>query len=134
MVNENYSTLWEFWDSWQGTKNHAWSGGPLVIMSKCFAGITPIEAGYEKVKIDPQYNLSHNMSCTVPGVKGLIALNYEKTAENYIINLVIPQGVKAVLYVPAGAVVNINSDIYYKNGEYINSDRTGDVEIIEKSA
>ena len=134
MVNENYSTLWEFWDSWQGTKNHAWSGGPLVIMSKYFAGITPIEAGYEKVKIDPQYNLSHNMSCTVPGVKGLIALNYEKTAEDYIINLVIPQGVKAVLYVPAGAVVNINSDIYYKNGEYINSDRTGDVEIIEKSA
>ncbi len=134
MVNENYSTLWEFWDSWQGTKNHAWSGGPLVIMSKYFAGITPIEAGYEKVKIDPQYNLSHNMSCTVPSVKGLIALNYEKTAEDYIINLVIPQGVKAVLYVPAGAVVNINSDIYYKNGEYINSDRTGDVEIIEKSA
>ena len=49
MVNEDYSTLWEFWDEWQGTKNPAWSGGPLVIMSKHFAGITPIEAGYEKV-------------------------------------------------------------------------------------
>ncbi len=54
MVNEDYSTLWEFWNSWQGTMNHAWSGGPLVKMSKHFAGITPFEAGYEKVKMGPQ--------------------------------------------------------------------------------
>ena len=52
MMGEDYSTLWEFWDSWRGTMNHAWSGGPLVIMSKHFAGITPVEAGYEKVKIN----------------------------------------------------------------------------------
>ena len=70
MMCEDYSTLWEFWESWQGTKNHAWSGGPLVIMSKHFAGITPLEAGYEKVKIDPQYTLFDTISCTVPGVKG----------------------------------------------------------------
>ncbi len=68
MMNEDYSTLWEFWDSWRGTMNHAWSGGPLVIMSKHFAGITPLEAGYEKVKIEPQYPLSDSISCTVPSV------------------------------------------------------------------
>ncbi len=50
MMSEDYSTLWEFWDSWRGTMNHAWSGGPLVIISKHFAGITPLVAGYEKVK------------------------------------------------------------------------------------
>ena len=33
MVEDEYSTLWEYWDT-EGTKNHAWSGGPLVIMSK----------------------------------------------------------------------------------------------------
>ena len=62
MVGADYSTLWEFWDAWQGTKNHAWSGGPLVIMSKHFAGISPASAGYESVKIDPQYTLSDSMS------------------------------------------------------------------------
>ncbi|MBO5774015.1 MAG: alpha-L-rhamnosidase N-terminal domain-containing protein, partial [Clostridia bacterium] len=51
MVTEDYSTLWEFWNSWQGTMNHAWSGGPLVIMSKHIAGITPLDAGYEIVNI-----------------------------------------------------------------------------------
>lgn len=33
MVDENYSTLWEYWNT-EGTKNHAWSGGPLIIVSK----------------------------------------------------------------------------------------------------
>lgn len=131
MVNEDYSTLWEFWNSWQGTMNHAWSGGPLVIMSKHFAGIAPIEAGYEKVKIQPQYALSDSLSCTVPSVKGLITLNYEKASEGYVVDLVLPDDVKADLYVPLGATVNINSELYYQNGEYVDSDRIGAVEIVE---
>ncbi len=108
MMSEDYSTLWEFWDSWRGTKNHAWSGGPLVIMSKHFAGITPLEAGYEKVEIKPQYDLSDSMSCTVPSVKGLITMSYEKVGGDYVVNLTLPQGMKAVLYVPSGATVNVN--------------------------
>ncbi|MBE6748200.1 MAG: glycoside hydrolase [Ruminococcaceae bacterium] len=131
MMNEDYSTLWEFWDSWRGTKNHAWSGGPLVIMSKHFAGITPLEAGYKKVKIEPQYALSDKMGCTVPSVKGLITLNFEKTDGAYNINLTLPQDMNAVLYVPDGATVNINSKSYYRNGEYVNGEN-GKVEIVER--
>lgn len=131
MTNADYSTLWEFWDPWRGTKNHAWSGGPLVIMSKHFAGITPIEAGYEKVEINPEYSLSDSMNCTVPSVKGLITLNYEKTAEVYIVNVTVPQNMKTVLYLPTNAVVYINSAVYYQNGEYVNGGNT-DVEITEK--
>lgn len=133
MVDADYSTLWEFWDAWRGTKNHAWSGGPLVIMSKHFAGITPLEAGYEKVKIEPQYTLSDSISCTVPSVKGLITLNYEKVSDNYVINLTIPQDMNAVLYVPTNAVVNINSELYYQNGEYVKGDKIGEIEIVEKT-
>ena len=133
MMCEDYSTLWEFWNSWQGTKNHAWSGGPLVVMSKHFAGIAPLEAGYEKVKIDPQYALSDSISCTVPSVKGLITLNYEKSDGNYTVDLTLPQEMKAVLYVPENAVVNINSEPFYRNGEYVNGNETCDIEIAEKS-
>ena len=132
MMCEDYSTLWEFWESWRGTKNHAWSGGPLVIMSKHFAGIIPLEAGYEKVKIEPQYALSDNISCTVPSVKGLINLNYEKADGNYVIELNIPQGLDTVLYVPTGATVKINSELFYKNGEYVADKDNSNVEVIEK--
>ena len=117
MVSADYSTLWENWDMYWGTKNHAWSGGPLVIMSKYFAGITPLETGYEKVKIDPQYDLNDNMTCTVPSVKGLITLDYQKNSDNYVVNLTLPQDMNAILYVPKGAVVNCEA---------------GNVEIIEK--
>ncbi len=133
MMSEDYSTLWEFWDSWRGTKNHAWSGGPLVIMSKHFAGIAPLEAGYEQVKIEPQYNLSDSINCTVPSIKGLITLKYEKINGNYIIDLTVPQDMKAVLYVPAGAEVNINSEPFYQNGEYVNGNKIIKTEIVEKA-
>lgn len=43
MVEEDYSTLWEFWDK-SGTMNHAWSGGPLIILSKHLAGEQPMGA------------------------------------------------------------------------------------------
>ena len=130
MVNEDYSTLWEFWNSWQGTMNHAWSGGPLVIMSKHFAGIAPLEAGYGNVEINPQYALSDSLSCTVPSLKGLITLNYEKIAEGYAIDLTLPEDMKAVLYVPEGAQVKVNAETYYQNGECVSG---GNVEIIEKT-
>ena len=131
MVCEDYSTLWELWNSWGGTKNHAWSGGPLVIMSKHFAGITPLEAGYEKVKIDPQYALSENINCTVPGVKGLITLDYKNVSGQCTINLILPEGVKAELYVPSDAAVTVNSELYYMNGAYADG-TTGKIEIICK--
>ena len=131
MMSEDYSTLWEFWDSWRGTKNHAWSGGPLVIMSKHFAGITPAEAGYEKAEINPQYTLSDSMNCTVPSVKGLITLDYKKTADKYIVNLTLPQDMKAVLYIPDGAEVIVNSETYFTNGEYTNGN-ADNVEVAEK--
>ncbi len=132
MISADYSTLWENWDMFWGTKNHAWSGGPLVIMSKHFAGITPLEAGYERVEIDPQYTLSDKLNCTVPSIKGLITLDYEKTDGNYIINLTIPQDMNTVFYVPENATVSINSEQFYINGEYINENNKHNIEIIEK--
>ena len=131
MVSADYSTLWENWDMNWGTKNHAWSGGPLVIMSRHFAGIAPTDAGYESVKIDPQYTLHDTLSCTVPSVKGLITLNYQKTAEGYNVDVTLPLDMNTTLYVPVGAVVKINSELYYQNGEYVNG-TPKNVEIIEK--
>ena len=108
--------------------NHAWSGGPLVIMSKHFAGITPAKAGYEKIKIEPQYAMSDSMSCSVPSVKGIITLSYEKTDDCYNVNVTLPQNTDAVLYIPDGAVVTVNSVLYYQNGGYVSG--MGNAEII----
>ena len=119
MMHTDYSTLWEFWDSWRGTKNHAWSGGPLVIMSKHFAGITPIIAGCDYIEIKPQYSLFNNMSCTVPSVKGIITFEYEKVDEAYTVRVTLPEEMFAVLSVPRGATVYVNGHVYYINGQNV---------------
>ncbi len=110
MIDEDYSTLWENWIKKDGTSNHAWTGGPLVIMSKHFAGIRPTVAGYEKAEIRPQYGLLKNISCTVPTVKGDIALSIASDEDKTSVNLTCPEGIQIDLFVPESAVVTVNNE------------------------
>ncbi len=73
MVEEEYTTLWEYWNK-DGTKNHAWSGGPLITMAKYIAGIRPGAVGYEKVVIKPHLGHLKHIKCRVPSVKGEIVV------------------------------------------------------------
>ena len=61
-------------------------------------------------------------------------MSYEKIDGAYNVNLTVPQGTKAVLYVPADAVVNVNSKPFYQNGKYINDTTSADVEVVEITA
>ncbi len=112
MIAEDYSTLWENWVKSWGTANHAWTGGPLVIMSKHIAGIKPLSAGYEKAEIKPQYDLHNNISCTVPTVKGFIKISYEKKNGNTVINLEYPEGCEVTLHTPKNATVTANGKTF----------------------
>lgn len=111
MIDEDYSTLWENWIKKDGTSNHAWSGGPLVIMSKHIAGIKPLSAGYKEIEIKPQYNLHNRIDCTVLAVNGFIKFSYELKDENAIINLEYPEGCKVTMHIPDNAVVTVNGKI-----------------------
>ncbi len=111
MIDEDYSTLWENWIKKDGTSNHAWSGGPLVIMSKHIAGIRPLEAGYEKFEINPQYALHKNISCTVPSVKGEIKFDYALEGSKAVINIKYPESIQAVLHLPENAEVTVNGRV-----------------------
>ncbi len=108
MINEDYSTLWENWIKGDGTSNHAWTGGPLVIMSKHIAGIKPLTAGYEKTEINPKYNLHKTISCTVPTVKGYIVFDYKQENGKNLISLEYPENLEIVLHLPENAVVTVN--------------------------
>ncbi len=119
MIEEDYSTLWENWIKKDGTSNHAWTGGPLVIMSKHIAGIKPLTAGYEKIEIKPQYNLHDNISCTVPAIIGDIKLDIETINNKTIIKLEYPEKSEVVLYVPENAVITANGKEYTANNSVL---------------
>lgn len=108
MIEEGYSTLWENWIKKDGTSNHAWTGGPLVIMSKHVAGIKPLAAGYEKIEVRPQYGLHKNISCTVPAIIGEIKLDITEDDGKTKINLEYPESSQVVLYLSENADLTVN--------------------------
>ncbi|MBQ7547192.1 MAG: glycoside hydrolase [Clostridia bacterium] len=118
MIREDYSTLWERWTKIGGTRNHAWSGGPLVIMSKYFAGVRPVKAGYSEFLIRPQIPLGDAVTCVVPSVRGSIRVAASRTADAFILDADVPKDTTAHICLPYthGQTVTLNGRVLYHNG------------------
>lgn len=99
MVSYDYTTLWEYWNK-DGTLNHAWSGGPLITMSKYMAGIKPLDTAYKTFEIKPHMGNLEYIKCTVPSVKGNIDLEIRKAASQITMCVTIPQNATAKVYLP----------------------------------
>ena len=120
MVNSEKacSTLWENWNYDIGTKNHAWAGGPLIIMSKYFAGIEPLEKGYDVISIKPQFGDLTKISSKVTTVKGDIELDAEKSDNMLSMKINVPSRTKvAVERVSSNPEIVINGKTVYKKGK-----------------
>ncbi len=76
--SEAYSTLWEHFGLVNGTKNHAWTGGPLITMSKHMAGISPTKPGYAEYRVEPRLGELKFVDCSVYTIAGDITLNCSK--------------------------------------------------------
>lgn len=117
-----YSTLWEFWDKTKGTKNHAWSGGPLITMSKYMAGIRPLTHGYKTYLIEPRMGSLNRIEARVPAVIGNIMVSLEKDCEKFFrMDVTAPEGGKATLSIPCckfadTADITINGIKVIENG------------------
>ena len=99
--NEN-STLWEDFKI-LGTKNHAWSGGPLTLLYQYAAGITPLKPGFEVVSIRPLVTGLNNINASMESVKGQISVQISFDSERYFIKVMLPSAVSGKLSVPKGA-------------------------------
>ena len=99
MTEYEYSTLWEYWNT-DGTRNHAWSGGPLITMSKYIAGIRPIDSAYSRFEIKPHMGELSFIKCTVPSIKGDIALTIKQLDGRVNMSVTIPENTIAEVYLP----------------------------------
>ncbi len=124
MIREDYSTLWEHWKKLLGTRNHAWSGGPLVILSKYFAGVRPTKAGYAAYVIRPQLTKPDTVECVVPSVKGYIRVTEAKTDRSFTLDAVLPKDAAAQIFLPYadGQTVRSNGAVIYRNGRFTETD------------
>lgn len=80
--NEN-STLWEDFHI-LGTRNHAWSGGPLTILFKHFAGIT-VEKG--RVVVNRELHVLDRVRCVVPSARGNVIISKRRDGARVLVSI-----------------------------------------------
>lgn len=81
--NEN-STLWEDFHI-LGTRNHAWSGAPLTILFKHFAGIS-VQKG--RVIVNKNLHVLERIRCVVPSAKGRVIVTKRRQGATVLVSVV----------------------------------------------
>lgn len=106
MVNDpDHSTLWEFFAGPEqdaaGTFNHAWTGGPLTMMSRYAAGIQQIKPGFAEFAVRPQLGSMKAVEAKVHSANGKIKVDIDaKNADVYKLNATVPESTIAQVHLP----------------------------------
>ena len=106
------TTLWEGWGIGNegfggGTINHAWSGGPLTIMSQYFAGIEPTSPGFATYRILPRPGTLRQIRANVTTVKGDIGVELAATPDSFSLKLNSPAKTLATVGIPGDSIDHI---------------------------
>lgn len=96
MINNypNYTTLFELWTTRGGSINHAWTGGPLTLLSQYVCGIVPTSPGFETFKVCPQMGSLKEASAVVDTKYGCIKVSVERKGKKLKVNVDAPEGTR----------------------------------------
>lgn len=106
MVDDpNHTTLFEGWGVGKdgfggGSTNHAWSGGGLTILAQYVCGIYPLEPAWKSFSVKPQLGTLQFAETSNQTIAGKVAIKVSKTEEGMDIELSVPKGSSAVVYIP----------------------------------
>jgi hypothetical protein len=127
MVDSPLTTLWEGWGVGAqgyggGSYNHAWSGGPLILLSQCVAGIAPLEPGYRRFSVRPQLGPLQRVESSVASVVGSIAVKIDALEGSFQLSLDVPEKSVAEVRIPVeySNVVQINGKQFWDSKRKIN--------------
>ena len=99
MIHDSVSTLGEHWllpgNQRRGSMNHAWSGGPLTLLSSCVAGLTPSGPGWRGIRVAPQPGHLESVSASVRTPAGAVSVRIERLGDECIVVTTIPTGTSA---------------------------------------
>lgn len=121
MVKRPISTLAEHMAG-GGTYNHAWSGGPLTMMSQYVAGVAPVRPAWRRYQVLPQLGDLTTVDAVVPTVRGTITVALRRTDGKFSLKLASPENTEATvgLPVPPGrriARVEVNGQTVWAHGK-----------------
>lgn len=112
MGYKEYTTLFEGWGAGVdgfggGTINHAWSGGPLTILSQKLCGVEPTSPAFKTFRVAPQMGTLTDASATVPSIYGDIKVAISQKGKAMSIHVDVPDGTTAEVIFPNGKQVKL---------------------------
>ncbi len=121
MVNDDFPTLWEFWQANKGTRNHAWTGGPLIMMYRYNLGLQPLSAGYQKLLVRPHIAAFNHLKAEIHTSTGPIAFEIKRELTQTTMQLTASKQVEEVeLDIPKALLkdrVTIDGQLVYREGD-----------------
>ena len=102
VMKDDCSTLWEHWD-YDGSCNHAWTGGAIIEMGRKLAGIEPLEPGFKRFSVKPQMGPLKRIETGLETSSGMIEVSLVRKGRNTTLILSVPDG--SVAEVPCGGIV-----------------------------
>ena len=109
MMDEGSTITMEAWGNRFKTNqdwNHAWGAAPANIIPFRLMGIRPTEPGWSRCEIRPQTATLTGADCRVPTIKGPISLSISNSEESYTMQVDIPVGIAADIYIPRPALTD----------------------------
>ena len=122
MITDPGSTLWELFNREDGgTDNHAWSGGPLTILSQFAAGVAPEQPGYSVYHIFPQMGDLNEIHSVQQTVKGDIRIDLLRTYRQFQASTTILPDSRAIIGIPAAKgdrmnTISVNGKTIWRHG------------------
>lgn len=95
----------EVWDPSQKpnmTFSHPWAAGPLPVISRNIMGLSPLEAGYRKIRICPQPGPLLNAEIKVPLLAGQITIRFDIDKAIMNVQYSVPGNVEVYASAPPG--------------------------------
>lgn len=108
MLNyKEYTTLFEGWGIGAegfggGTINHAWSGGPLTMLSQQVCGVEPTSPGFRSFKVEPNLGTLEHASTSLETHYGTIKVSVKRSGNRLKIDVDVPEGTTAEVVWPNG--------------------------------
>ena len=121
MSYKEYTTLFEGWGIGEegfggGTINHAWSGGPLTILSQKVCGVEPVSPGFRTFRIAPQMGPLTEVSTTIASVSGEIKVAVSRQGRRLTVIVNVPDGTSCEVVFPNGKKAQLSEGLHTVTG------------------
>jgi alpha-L-rhamnosidase len=103
MIKQGATMTMEAWDQRYKTNqdwNHPWATGPVAAIGRYLVGVTPLEAGYRRLRVAPQPGDLDWFTAQIPTLRGPVRMKWSKSSGEVNCQLELPANTQVEFLLP----------------------------------